>query len=152
MTLPEPTSGFQKLPAGKFIFKILDPPLKKGGFGPEKNKTGIELNLYLISEEDGRTHEGTLLLFPGMPAYRTLKEEIVKSVEEVDWVGKSFRAELTVEPNPKNPGGTISELINIEPMQKKAEDTTPPPEETGNPGPSEEEDPYPEKDEEEPPF
>jgi hypothetical protein len=158
MTLPEVSEGkYPLLKPGKYTFRITDPPeMRRYG-----KATGIIIKFTAINEF-GEAKDNSVLMFPfpdretGYSAYRILKDEIIKSDEEADWVGRSFLGEIEIGPHPTKEGQEQQKIVNIRPFPKAdgpiTKDTTPPPEEEDDPGP-EEEDPYPkEKDDSEPPF
>ena len=158
MGLPEyDPSKYALLKPGRYMFRIIDPPTKRR-FG---KATGIILKFLSFSDEDGSMKESSCLIWPWTDEYRILKEEIIKSAEETDWVGRSFMAEVEIGKYPTKLGQKIQNIINIEPFEKEeteeeakpesepeVEDTTitPPLEEEGDPGPGEEDAP-PEEDE-----
>jgi len=145
MTLPDNSEGgFALLKPGKYTFRITDPPEKRR-FG---EATGIIVKFSAI-DEFGEAKDGSVLIFPfpdretGYHPYKILKDEIIKSNEEIDWVGKSFLGEIEVGPHPTKPNRQVQKIVNIQPFgDQPVKDTTPPPEEEEDPGP-EEEDPYP---------
>ena len=161
MTLPEHSEGkYPLLKPGKYTFRITDEPEKRR-YG---KATGIILKFTAINEF-GEAKDSSILLFPfpdretGYSPYRILKDEIIKSNEESDWVGKSFLGEIEIGPHPTKDNQEQQKIVNIEPFPTKETpveeeiDTTPPPEEKGDPGPGEEEDPYPKEDDDgEAPF
>lgn len=149
MTLPAFRGNLIK--EGSYSLRITEEPEKRR-FG---KATGIIVKFSAVSSKDGTMHEGSDLIFPWEERYRTLKDEIIKSDEESDWVGRAFIADIVHGPHPTKPDQIKYSIQNIEPFPtKETKDTTPPPEEEeGDPGPGEEEDPYPkEKDDSDPPF
>lgn len=156
MALPKyQKSKYDLLKPGKYTFRITEQPEQRR-FGPTK-RVGIILKFTAINEF-GDMEESSCLIWPGDVEYRILKDEIIKSDEEADWLGKSFLGEIEVGPHPTKENREMQKIVNIKPFPKAdgllgTKDTTPPPEEEEDPGPSEEEDPYPKKnDEDEPPF
>ena len=168
MTLPDHSEGrFPLLKPGKYTFRITDPPEKRR-YG---QATGIIIKFTAINEF-GEAKDNSILLFPfpdretGYSAYKILKDEIIKSSEEIDWVGKSFLGEIEIGPHPTKEGRQQQKIVNIQPFPKaraklgaeeheEVEDTTitPPSEEEpnkeeGDPGPGEDNGP-PKDDEEE---
>ena len=159
MTLPDHSEGkYALLKPGKYTFRITDPPEQRK-YG---KATGIIIKFTAINEF-GEAKDSSILMFPfpdretGYCAYRILKDEIIESNEEADWVGRSFIGEIEIGPHPTKDNQEQQKIVNIQPFPKAdgpvaTEDTTPPPEEPDDPGP-EEEDPYPkEKDDSDPPF
>ena len=151
MALPKyQKSKYDLLKPGKYTFRITEQPEQRR-FGPTK-RVGIILKFTAINEF-GDMEESSCLIWPGDVEYRILKDEIIKSDEEADWLGKSFLGEIEVGPHPTKENREMQKIVNIQPFgDQPVKDTTPPPEEEeGDLGA--EEDPYPkEKDEEEPPF
>jgi len=166
MTLPDHSEGkYALLKPGKYTFRITDPPEKRK-YG---RATGIIVKFTAINEF-AEVKDNSILLFPfpdretGYSAYKILKDEIIKSNEEIDWVGKSFLGEIEVGPHPTKPNRQQQKIVNIKPFPKAdgaiTKDTTPPPEEepidstilppeeeTGDPGPGEEDGPAKEEEE-----
>jgi len=169
MTLPDHSEGrFPLLKPGKYTFRITDIPEKRR-YG---QATGIIIKFTAINEF-GEAKDNSILLFPfpdretGYSAYKILKDEIIKSSEEIDWVGKSFLGEIEIGPHPTKEGRQQQKIVNIQPFPKaraklgaeeheEVEDTTitppseeepvdsptvPPEEEEGDPGPGEEDGP-----------
>lgn len=156
MTLPEHSEGkYPLLKPGKYTFRITDPPEKRR-YG---KATGIIIKFTAINEF-GEPKDSSILLFPfpdretGYQAYRILKDEIIKSSEEADWVGKSFLGEIEIGPHPTKDKQEVQRIVNIKPFPKAdgpiTKDTTPPPEEEeGDPGPETE---FPKEKDDEAPF
>lgn len=144
MTLPDHSEGkYDLLKPGKYTFRITDLPEKRK-YG---KATGIILKFTAINEF-GEAKDNSILLFPfpdretGYSAYRILKDKIIKSNEESDWVGKTFLGEIEISPHPTKENRQQQKIVNIQPFgDQPVKDTTPPPEEEEDPGPSEEEDP-----------
>lgn len=148
---------YDLLKPGKYTFRITEQPEQRR-FGPTK-RVGIILSFSAINEF-GEMEESSCLIWPGDVEYRILKDEIIKSSEEADWVGKSFLGEIEIGPHPTKDDREMQKIVNVQPFPKadgplatKEEepvDTTPPPEEPGDPGPK---DPYPKEDDDDaPPF
>lgn len=158
MTLPEHSEGkYPLLKPGKYTFRITDPPeMRRYG-----KATGIIIKFSAINEF-GEGKDNSVLMFPfpdrktGYCAYRILKDEIIKSSEEADWVGRSFMGEIEIGPHPTKNNQQQQKIVNIQPFPKadgslaekeqpepepepEVEDTTvtPPLEEEGDPGPEE---------------
>lgn len=160
MTLPDHSEGkYPLLKPGKYTFRITDPP-EMHRYG---QATGIIIKFNAINEF-GEAKDNSVLMFPfpdretGYQAYRILKDEIIKSNEETDWVGKSFLGEIEIGPHPTKENQQQQKIVNIKPFPKadgpvaKEEepvDTTPPPEEKDDPGPETE---FPKEDDDEVPF
>jgi len=147
MTLPDHSEGrFPLLKPGKYTFRITDPPEQRK-YG---KATGIIIKFTAINEF-GEAKDSSILMFPfpdretGYQAYRILKDEIIKSKEEVDWVGKSFLGEIEIGPHPTKDNQEQQKIVNIQPFpvadgplsakEEEPIDTTPPPEEKDDPGP-----------------
>lgn len=163
MPLPEyDPSKYALLKPGRYMFRITDPPTKRR-FG---KAVGIILKFLSFSEEDGSMKESSCLIWPWTDEYKVLKEEIIQSADEDDWVGRNFMGEVEIGKHPTKLGQKIQNIINIEPYyteetkeeepepepevedttvtppkEEKEEDTTPPPPEEGDPGPGEDDTP-----------
>ena len=156
MTLPDHSEGkYPLLKPGKYTFRITDLPEKRK-YG---QATGIIIKFTAINEF-GEAKDSSILLFPfpdretGYCAYKILKDEIIKSNEEVDWVGKSFLGEIEIGPHPTKDNQQQQKIVNIRPFPKATgpigeEDTTPPPEDEDDPGPEEE---FPKEEDDDVPF
>lgn len=149
MTLPEHSEGrFPLLKPGKYTFRITEQP-EMHRYG---KATGIIIKFTAIDEfAEGK--ESSILMFPfpdretGYCAYRILKDEIIKSDEEADWVGKSFLGEIEIGPHPTKDNQQQQKIVNIKPFpvaggtlatkEEEVLDSTsvPPPEEEEDPGP-----------------
>ena len=142
-------SKYPLLKPGRYMFRITDPPTKRR-FG---KAVGIIIKFFSFSDEDGTMKKSSCIIWPWSEEYRMLKQEIIKSADENDWVGRSFMGEIEIAKHPTKPGQNIQNIINIEVFEKKeteeeakpepeVEDTTvtpsPPEEEEGDPGPGEE--------------
>jgi len=129
-------SKYDLLDPGKYIFRILEEPiLEKRG-----QAIMIILKFTAISEKTNEATESNCIMWPWEKAYEKLIGEIVQSSNEADYVGKSFRGEIVISPHPTKPNQDQQKIINIEPLERKAErepgdDTPPPPLENGDPGP-----------------
>lgn len=155
MGLPEfRKSKYDLLKPGKYTFRITEEPAKKR-FG---KAIGIILKFTAI-DEFGEPKDSSCLIWPWDEEYRTLKDEIIKSDEESDWVGKSFLGEIVVGPHPTKDDQEVQNIVNIKPFpvaggsvtkEKEPVDTTCPPEEEEDPGPIEKE--FPKEDDDDVPF
>ena len=147
---------YDLLKPGKYTFRITEQPEQRR-FGPTK-RIGIIIKFTAINEF-GDMEESSCLIWPGDVDYRVLKDEIIKSDEEAEWVGKSFLGEIEVGPHPTKENKEMQKIVNITPFPKgkgslateeeEVLDSTsvPPEEETGDPGPED-----PGKDDEDIPF
>lgn len=155
MTLPEVSEGkYPLLKPGKYTFRITDPPeMRRYG-----KATGIIIKFTAINEF-GEAKDNSVLVFPfpdretGYSAYRILKDEIIKSDEEADWVGRSFLGEIEIGPHPTKEGQEQQKIVNIKPFPKAGGpitgDDPRPPEEEDDPGPETE---FPKEKDDEAPF
>ena len=152
MGMPAYKKGkYDLLDPGKYIFRILEKPILE-----ERGQAiMIILKFTAISEKTNEAIESSCIMWPWEKAYEKLIGEIVQSSNEADYVGKSFRGEIVVRPNPKNPEKDYQSIKSIEPLESKVErepgDDTPPPglEEEG---PEPEDYPSGDKEDEELPF
>ena len=108
-------SKYDLLKPGKYTFRITDPPEQRR-FGPTK-RVGIIMKFAAINEF-GDMEESSCLIWPGDEEYRILKDEIIQSSEETDWVGKSFLGEIEIGPHPTKPGKKMQKIVNIQPFPK----------------------------------
>ena len=146
MTLPAPMDGkFEILKPGKDTCKITEEP-EVDTYGPSKTK-GILIRFNATSDEDGSITPASVLLFTfpdkdtGYCPYKILEEEIIKSREEPDWVGKIFKATFEVGPHPKRPNQSQHKIIHIE-YEKGEEEPDFPPEPEREPGEDEDDIPF----------
>ena len=116
MTLPDATdSKYKILKAGKYTCKITEEPTTQR-FG---KAVGIILK-FNAKSDDGSVTPASILLWPfedretGYFPYKILKEKVIKSDEEADWVGKIFVAEFEVGPHPTKPSQKQHRIVHIE--------------------------------------
>ena len=132
---------YDLLKPGKYTFRITEQPEQRR-FGPTK-RVGIILSFNAINEF-GDMEENSCLIWPGDEEYRILKDEIIKSDDEVNWVGKSFLGEIEVGPHPTKENREMQKIVNVKPFlvadgpltakEEEPVDTTPPLEEEEDPG------------------
>ena len=134
--MPDYKKGkYDLLDPGKYIFRILiEPELEKRG-----KTTMMILKFTAISEETNEAIESSCIMWPWDREYKILKDEIIQSNEEADWVGKSFRGEIVISPHATKSNQDQQKIKNVKPLEQKVErepgDDTPPPIENGDPGP-----------------
>ena len=144
MTLPDAQdSKYNILKPGKYTCKITKEPNTQR-FG---KADGIILEFNAKSDEDESVTKTSILLWPfadrdtGYFPYKILMDKIIKSKEESDWVGKTFRAEFEVGPHPTKPDQRQHKIINIE-YEKGEEEPDFPPTPEREPGEDEDDIPF----------
>lgn len=145
MTLPEPQYGkYNILKPGKYTCKITEKP-KEREF---KSRTGIILRFDAKSHADESVTEASTILWTwpdrdtGFFPYIILRDKVIKSKEEADWVGKIFVAEFEVGPHPTKSSQKQHKIVHIEYEGEDEEEPPLAPEPEREPGEDEEDLPF----------
>jgi len=117
MALPDfQDSKYAILKPGRYTCKITATPTTQK-FG---KTVGIILKFNAISDYDESITSTSIILWPfadrntGFFPYKILVEKVIKSKEEEDWLGKTFKAEFEVGPHPTKPNQRQHRIVNIE--------------------------------------